>query len=215
MFKKITEKFKNSFEGLCHKLLVQGYQVIRTNGSCDKNWSEENISAHFADRMQKLPLAIKEQVNVQWEVRIYTSAIINQGKVAKSASRVDIYFYKNPWANPDHGKGYCIEAKNISQINRTNNASKQKTEYITKGIDEFIQGNYPQGCMIAYVIQGNTSNIIGDLNKRIKKHQNYPSKIGLIAKTNPILGFTEVYDSKCITPSISNGTLKHFFFDLT
>ena len=212
---KIAQLFKNSFEGICHQLLVQGYRVIRTSGSCDKNWGEENISAHFADRMQKLPLAIKEQINVQYEVRIYTQGIINKGITAKSASRIDIYFYKTPWANPDYGNGYCIEAKNVSQTNRPNNASKQKTEYITKGINEFVQGNYPKGCMIAYVVQGKTAIIINDINDRIQKKTTCPSIVGVINKTKPILGFTEVYNSKCVTPSAPKGVLKHFFFDLT
>lgn len=218
---KIAQLFKNSFEDICHQLLVQGYQNIRTNGSCDKNWDEENISAHFINNIENLPLAIKHKIDIKREHPIDTNAIINRGSKAKTASRIDIYFFQTTWTNPKQVKGYSVEAKNISQNNWTKNtnksvnASTQKTEYITKGIDEFVQGNYPQGCMIAYVVQGNIPIIIKDVNNRIKKQTSYPSKIGVISKVSPILGFSEIYSSKCVTSSAPKGVLKHFFFDLT
>jgi hypothetical protein len=221
MIKNIAQKFKNSFEGICHQLLVQGYQLIRTNGSCDKNWDEENISAHFINNIENLPLAIKHKVEIEPEIRNYTNAHINQGKKAKTASRIDLYFFQTTWTTPKQVKRYSVEAKNISQNSWTKNTGKkvptsnQKTEYITKGIDEFVQGNYLQGCMVGYVVQGNIPNIIGDVNSRIQKQANYPSTIDVISKVSPILGFTEVYESKCVTPSVPNGMLKHFFFDLT
>lgn len=218
---KIAQLFKNSFEHICHQLLVQGYQVIRTNGSCDKNWDEENISAHFVNNIENLPLATKHKIDIKSEIRNYTNAHINQGTKAKMASRIDLYFFQTTWTNPKKVKVYSVEAKNISQNSWTKNTGKkvpvstQKTEYITKGINEFVQGNYPKGCMIAYVVQGSIPVIIDHINNRIKKQTNCPSKINVISKVNPILGFTEVYDSKCITPSAPKGMLKHFFFDLT
>ena len=220
---KLSTKFKKRFEGICHQLLIEGYQIIRANRSCSNKWDEENISAHFIDNMENNPIAIDNKIDIRPEIRVYTNAIINQGVKAKTASRIDIYFFRTTWSNPKQEEGYAVEAKNISQNswkkNKADknpvNVSQQKTEYITKGIDDFIQGNYPQGCMIAYVVQGNISNIITDINQRIKKRPNYPSKIGQLTKTTPILNFTEIYDSKCVTPSNKKGQLKHFFFDLT
>jgi cell division protein FtsL len=69
--------------------------------------------------------------------------------------------------------------------------------------------------MIAYVVQGNISTIIDDINDRIKKHSAYSLKIDELLKTTPILKFTEIYDCKCGTISNPNGKLKHLFFDLT
>ena len=218
----LANKFKNRFEDICHQLLIEGYLTIRTNNSCDNNWDEENISAHFIDNMENNPIAINKKIDIRPEVRVYTDAIINQGVKAKTASRIDIYFVKTNWSIiPKQIQGYAVEAKNISENNwrkNTNkgvNASTQKTEYITKGIGEFLMDNYLQGCMIAYVVQGNIPNIIADINQRIKEYTIYPSQIGELTKTTPILNFTEIYNSKCATPSNKKGQLKHFFFDLT
>ena len=217
----LANKFKNRFEDICHQLLIEGYLTIRANRSCSNSWNEENISAHFIANMENLPKAIKHKIDIRREVPVDTYAIINQGLNAKTASRIDIYFVKTTWSRPKQQQGYAVEAKNISENNwrkNTNkgvNASTQKTEYITKGIGEFLAGNYPQGCMIAYVVQGNIPNIIAGINQRIKKYSNYPSQIGQLTKTTPILNFTEIYNSKCATPSNKKGQLKHFFFDLT
>lgn len=217
----LAQLFRNKFISICHELLIHGYCTIKTNKSCDRDWNEENISAHFISNMENLPLAINKKIDILREVPVDTDAIVNHGLNAKTASRIDIYFVMTTWSNPKQKHGYAVEAKNISERNWKKHSKSrvdaytQKTKYITEGVDEFLQGNYPQGCMIAYVVQGNIANIVSDINQRILKHTDYPSKIDVLGKVTPILGFNEIYDCKCITVSIPNGVLKHFFFDLT
>jgi hypothetical protein len=121
---KLSNKFKNRFEDLCYQLLIEGYCIIRTNSTCNNNWDEENISAHFIDNMENHSIAINNKIDIRPEVRIYTEPIINQGVKAKTASSIDIYFVKTTWSTSKQQQGYTVEAKNISQNNWKKNASK-------------------------------------------------------------------------------------------
>lgn len=224
--KSISRNFKKSFSSICHELLISAYFIIRNNNSLDKNGDEDDISVHFISNMENLPLAIKNKIDIRRQENIDTLAILNQNQKAITASRVDIYFKKTTWTSPKQIEGYAVEAKNVSEKNwkKANGvavpAAAQRQGYINKGIIEFVQGNYPPGCMVAYVLNGNIAPIVTDINTRITNNSHYlEKKMGTLAPSTPITipsessPFTEVYDSLCANQP--NNKLKHFFFDLT
>lgn len=216
--------FKMQFRINCYKLLVEGFFIIKKDKKYDLDWEEENFSAHLAKAIELLPSRKINGIDVSCENRNYTDEHINQGKPAKTAKRMDFFFHT--WSDNNDEYVFTAEAKNISEKNWNKTkggevrAYDQREGYITKGIIEFVQGNYPPGCMVAYVLNGNIAPIVTDINTRITKNSHYlEKKMGTLAPSTPITipsessPFTEVYDSLCANQP--NNKLKHFFFDLT
>ena len=104
------------------------------------------------------------QIDIIPEYRLYK----NDGIAAKSAARIDFRFSgwsTNQWE-------YFAEAKNLIEIDSFKagrktkiSANKLHRRYIETGIDNYLSSKYPQnGCLIGYILQGKTENIVSMLN---------------------------------------------------
>ena len=145
-------------------LLCDGYCVVKSKGSISIDKEEEDISKELLLSINANIKRMEWQIDIIPEYRLYK----NDGIAAKSAARIDFRFSgwsTNQWE-------YFAEAKNLIEIDSFKagrktkiSANKLHRRYIETGIDNYLSSKYPQnGCLIGYILQGKTENIVSMLN---------------------------------------------------
>lgn len=151
-------------ERCCLTLLCDGYCVVKSKGSISIDKEEEDISKELLLSINANIKRMEWQIDIIPEYRLYK----NDGIAAKSAARIDFRFSgwsTNQWE-------YFAEAKNLIEIDSFKAGRKTKISanqlhrrYIETGIDNYLSSKYPQnGCLIGYILQGKTENIVSMLN---------------------------------------------------
>lgn len=177
-------------------------------------WEEEQLSAHLISHMENLSETSHYRMDIIPEPRLYDQAVIEGNKPPKKSPRADIRICMwSTWGTPDRFE-YIVEAKNLSEQDWTKEsgskviAKAQKKRYIETGIDHFIQGHYPKGCLAAYVVQGNPDRIVTDINK-ILEAQSPSRKKEILQDKKDIYSYPHCYKSEH-----SIGILQHFILKL-
>ncbi|SCQ23787.1 hypothetical protein TFUB4_02628 [Tannerella forsythia] len=151
-------------ERRCLTLLCDGYCVVKSKGSISIDKEEEDISKELLLSINANIKRMEWQIDIIPEYRLYK----NDGIAAKSAARIDFRFSgwsTNQWE-------YFAEAKKLIEIDSYKAGRKTKISanqlhrrYIETGIDNYLSSKYPQnGCLIGYILQGKTENIVSMLN---------------------------------------------------
>ncbi len=151
-------------ERRCLTLLSEEYYVTKSNGNISIDWDEEDISKELVLALNTNRKRLEWQIDIIPEYRIYK----NDGIAAKSAARIDFRF--SGWATNQWE--YYAEAKNLIEVDSFKIGRKTKVlaaklhkRYIETGVDNYLSGKYPQnGCLIGYILQGKTENIVSMLN---------------------------------------------------
>jgi hypothetical protein len=156
-------------------LLIVSYCYVKSNYVVDIDCEEEYISALILDYIDKCPQASEWNIDITPEYRLYTDEVLNKKKSAKTSPRIDLRF--SGWANKMK-RTYFVEAKNLIEIDTlkkgntiTVSAQYLHKRYIKTGIDNYLSGRYPlNGCLVGYILQGKTENIINLINKYLRNH---------------------------------------------
>lgn len=169
---------------LCLDAMCRGYERMVVDAQYDVNWEEDNLTVQLIEKMEQAGFLADHNIEVNPQRPIYNQEIIYKGKSPKSAPVVDFKmskWYKNKL------KHYYAEAKNLSNSNWSKpdgsevNASKYRARYIDTGIENFLSGRYPDGCLLGYVVQGEAASVISGINQLIQKRE-LPPRVGLIEK---------------------------------
>ncbi|MDR3047183.1 MAG: hypothetical protein LBU51_06165 [Bacteroidales bacterium] len=165
----IINSFKQEFEWRCLNLLIDAYTSVNSSNSVNIDCEEEYISAILFDYIDNSQQAINWKIDITPEYRLYKNDILRKVKSAKEAPRID--FRLCGWA-ANSKLTYFVEAKNLIEVDSHKSKRKSKisasslhVRYIETGIDNYLSGKYPQnGCLIGYILQGKTENIVSMLN---------------------------------------------------
>lgn len=205
----IIHRFKVQFEENCISLLLDSYSQVVDKKEL-KELSENNITIQLVGLMKTNPLRKELEISVTRESYLDSEDAYAGITEADKSPRIDIKY--STWKFKDEFE-YHIEAKNLSENNwtKTNvttpvNAKKLQKRYISTGMQNFISGRYPNGCLVGYITEGIVDNIVGNINTLL----NAESRVNenLVKKHG---GFTEHYISSHTGSSINE--LKHFFLE--
>jgi len=177
----IRDSFQQSFYGWCHEAVIEGYlKMLMDTAANFSEWEEENLTARLKKEMLDLPLVKRKKIDVIREYQLDDDAIISGEKKAKSAKRIDFRFLSK-WASKVDFE-YFAEAKNLYQTDRrsTGDASDSRAYYIDGGIARFVNGEYPYGFMLGYVLRGEIDEVVFKINNLIS-NRNSP-RIGKISE---------------------------------
>lgn len=212
----IKIEFKRALTDRCAQVLVKGYQSMIDANQYNLSWEEEQFSAHLISHMENLTEANQYRMDIIPEPRLYGQEVIEGKRAPKKSPKADIricIWSNNTWSAPVKFV-YIIEAKNLSEQDwKKQSGSKviakaQKKRYIETGIDHFISGHYPEGCLVGYVVQGDSDKIVLGIND-ILKHAS-PSRGSEILKDKEVIyTYANRYRSMH-----SNGILQHFLLKL-
>lgn len=165
----IISLFKAKFESNCICLLLDAYTSLRSSGRQVNEESENNITAQLVGFMKKNPLRSSLEISLTRESYLDSDEIYNGLQDADKSPRIDIKY--SVW-NSNVEIEYYMEAKNLAENNwikistgATVDAHKLRKRYIKTGIDNFIGGKYPNGCLLGFILEGDTAKIIELINK--------------------------------------------------
>lgn len=209
----IINQFKVKFESNCIYLLLDAYTSLQDSNRKVSEESENNITAQLFGFMKKSQLRLDLQIHLARESYLDSDEIYDGLQDADKSPRIDIKY--SSW-NSNIETEYYMEAKNLAENNWTKNstgaildAHKLRKRYIETGIANFISGRYPNGCLLGYVLEGNTHKIVELLNKILIAEN----------RAKEILVNSKIHNANYSYISKHKGTsrplLNHFMLDLS
>jgi hypothetical protein len=210
----ICKGFQSAMEGYCLELLHQGYESMLAAKEYDVDWKEDKLTVHYIAHIKNLKIRKEYQLSIIPQFTLYSDEHAFGEEEVEKAPRIDFKFSK--WFQREE-IDYFGEAKNLSEKSwqkkngKPVNASYYYKRYIETGISHLLTNYYPNNCfLIAYVLNGNKSIVLSNLNNLISF--DFPH-YGIITKPK-MLGYEEYYISENQVQS-KTVTLKHLFLQLT
>ncbi len=210
----IVNSFKQGFEWKCINLMIDAYTYVNSSNNINIDCEEEYISAVLFDYIDNCQQAINWKIDIAPEYRLYKDDVLKKVKSAKTAPRID--FRLCGWSN-NSKLTYFVEAKNLIEIDSYKSNRKSKIQatklhirYIETGIGNYLSGQYPSnGCLVGYILQGKTENIVSMLNTCLCNLNRKPEILQLqsLEQTN----FKPYY----ISSHNNVASIKHLMFDFT
>jgi len=206
----IANEIKAIFEKRCVKLLEWACRTLKGQKSIDVNWGEENITANIFDLIRENQETIDYNIHPESEYPLYNQDILNNKKMAKSAPRIDLVFQHN-W----HGQrfSFFVEAKNLIEMDVSKKGNKRKTKaitvqnrYIETGINHYVEGYYPLGCILGYVLMGSISGTSEAINSILEKNGRHDERLQYHSGCEPWIRYESHH------PSLKK-TINHYFFN--
>lgn len=211
----IIHGFQRSQEQLCLQILYQGYLLMLAEAKYDLDWEEDTLTINYARNMRLTNEARENNVTIIDQRKIYIEEHYSGENSTRTAPIIDLQFTK--WFQNDAEIHFYAEAKNLSEQNwnkksgKSVNAVYYHNRYIETGIGNFLSGRYPSGCLVGYVVEGDTQKILSSINKLIVNNGLSP-RVGVIEQEDPPL-YPEMYFST--NQSTSGETLlRHFMLKL-
>jgi hypothetical protein len=205
----IISKIKNEFKKNCVQLLYESYASALGSQKDFREKTENEVTVMLIGFMKQNPKSNLLRIDITREFYL-DSEETYAGEVNPDASpRIDIRFMN--WTNPDKTE-YFIESKNVCETNwvksetgATIDAHKLHKRYIDTGIQNFINGRYPMGCIVGYVMQGDPDKIVDKINLILLKSKRE------LEQLSPIAGeeLKKEFLSKHANSSIAD--LHHYF----
>lgn len=206
----LVAQVRVAFEQTCMELLKWACQTLKSNKQVDTDWGEENISANIYTYIKDSQKAIDADIHVESEHPFYNQDILDNKKKAKEASRIDMVFQHN-WSSKRFV--FYVEAKNLVEHNYTKTGRKRAAKaitiqkrYIETGIDHFLKGYYPKGCLLGYVLNGTINGVVKSLNSILVKAGRNSESLEYSSGTIPWMVFSSSHVKQ-------NMTLEHYLFD--
>ena len=200
-------------ERRCFVLLSEAYNVIKYKNLISVDWVEEDISKELINCLQSNKNRIAWKIRVEPEHRLYKEDNLSASK----SPRIDFCF--STWTDSEWE--FFAEAKNLVESNcETNrigkngnisiNANSLHNRFIKTGIDNYLSGRYPSnGCLVGYILQGKTDNIISALNSCLYNLNRESERLN--QHSFGLIDFESCYISTHNSPSL----MKHLMFDFT
>ena len=203
----ITQAFKIQFEENCVSLLIASYNKV-PNKINFKELTENNITAQLIGLIKSNPLRLELNISINREAYNDSDATYQGVSNADESARIDMKY--TVW-NSNIEYDYFIEAKNLSEKNWRKsdvltpiNAKELQKRYISTGIQNFITGRYPNGCLVGYVTEGNPDNIVKSINDLLAGEKRNKEQLNKIKVGN----FSPYYES--IHTGTKMNKLNHF-----
>jgi len=204
-----------NFEILCISLLVDAYKSALKDKLFDVDWKENSFTKYLVSFIHTNPVTAKNKLFVKLQPEPENDNLPIEGTKddPDRQPRIDIWY-------GSYGKTrneYYIEAKNIcnNDWKKGNgskvSASKLKRRYIITGIENFVTGRYPKGCLVGYVINSNTVDCVNGINKLLKKDNRQNETL---VKYTILKGFENSFTSTH-SQKMETILLKHIFLEFS
>lgn len=203
----IVKLFKDRFKSNCIKLLLESYEVLYSETGL-KELSENNITVKLVGLMKKNPE--RNILNISINREAYNDTIDSYEGItdANESARIDIKY--SIWST-NFEYEYFMEAKNLAEndwIKSTTGAKviaqKLCRRYIEKGIENFTTANYPNGCLLGYVLEGNAESIVSKINSLLIKDKR-SEEILLKQRSEKGISYLSKHEGTAVD------SLQHFF----
>jgi hypothetical protein len=198
----LPDKFRvwESFVRLVLEITVEGYQRMRQDGVTQRDWEEDAFTVRLTEDYIR-PLAQQHPLNLVTvaRTRVHTPAMKAGAVSPKQAPEIDIRLFSS-WMN--YAQVYFAwECKRVGDKRVNKKYAVLIPGYITEGILRFIDEDYSAGLddagMLGYVLAGDVTNIVHDINASMHHpHRARPLSTSDHLVPAPSIGiFVDVYQS--------------------
>ena len=206
-----------SFVQLVLEITVEAYQHMRRDGVARQDWEEDTFTASLTEDYIR-PLARQHPLSLGAEPRakVHTPAMKSGAVSPKRATEIDIKLFR-PWMNYSEVY-FAWECKRVGDKRVDEKYGVLISRYITEGILRFIDRGYAAGLydagMLGYVLAGNVTNIVDDINASM----HHPRRARPLSDSDhlvpvPAVGaFTDVYRSQHKRPVSQRAIQLHHLF---
>jgi hypothetical protein len=182
--KDLILRFKKKFKNDCLEGILLGYAKMRSDKQYQIDWVEDKFTVHLIAKMHETGFFVDKNIIIIPQAPLYNESVA-YGDANPLESPVIDFKFGRIWARNEYN--YYAEAKNLSENNwcKTSGASvnayDSRAYYISDGINRYLTGYYPEGCLIGYVVNGSVSGIVHTINRLLVHRRSIP-KIGLIER---------------------------------
>jgi hypothetical protein len=219
----IINAFSNAFEYRCVSLLCDAFASMQEACCIDitseeeeeEEEKEEHISTLLFDYVDKSPQAADWHIGVAPEYRDYKNNILKNKRVTAEIPKISLQF--GSWTN-ELCLDYFVETQNVTEY-PFDDSKKSKwhnpiviteshLQYISK-IDKHLLNNRPvQGCIIAYITDGDIRHTTNCLNHYLCDC----NRVAEILKKPPVC--LQQFDA-CYVSVHNNCSIQHLMFDFS
>ncbi len=210
----------SSFVQIVLEITVEAHQNMRRDKIAQRGWEEDIFTALLVTKyirpiVRKHPLSLV----VEPQTPVYSEAMteaMKSGQISpKEAPQIDIKVIMPRW---DYNEVYFAwECKLVGDKRSNREYARLISEYVTEGIFRFIDGKYSSEVddagMLGYVLEGDVSNIVSDINESMlssKRRRQLAASDHLIPDTP--LNINDTYRSQHHRKKDSSKIrLKHLF----
>lgn len=180
---------------------VEACQSMRQKGNARREWEEDTFTLNLFKHI--VPIASRHPIglNVKPQVLVFTKEMEAGDVSTKEAKKIDIQLWLGSWENHDRIY-FAWEAKLLADRYIDDAHEHLVAEYIKDGIvDRFIDEKYSsevnEAGMLGYVLVGDVSTIVEQINQSMHAPQRHRklSEEDHLKKSTPIGSFTDVYGS--------------------
>jgi hypothetical protein len=211
----IINSFSNEFERQCINLLSDAYIYVQSNNCFDIDCKEEYISAILFDYIDKSLQSVKWHIDIIPEYRKYKDEILKRKKPKKAAPQINMQFVG--WTN-NTNLTYFVETQNVIEIiPQEKKKARQRNPIVISdfhkryiaAVDNCLSDKYPaKGCMIAYILQGETKYTVNCLNHYLCDCNRVPE---ILEKRHARLKDIDI----CYVSTHNNRLMKHLMFNFS
>lgn len=209
------EKKWKEFRDECIQMMIDAHTAATQMNVFNYEWEEDSISAHLIhDHLRKLPG--KATWSINFGPKIITQSIADGSTSAKKAREPDIKFERQYSLRSPSRFEFHIEAKNLSendwkkQDGTVVSANYYQKRYISTGIANICAGHYNDSCLAAYVVQGDSLKIVGQLNGRLQNANRSDEQLSYIKAP----GLSQLFRSSHTTTNQARFDLVHIFLKI-
>lgn len=211
---QIVSQFRHSFAIECIEVLVHSFEKAIEKNTFDLDWEEDQFTAHLVEEFMK-PEVVEQGKKISINAQVpYYNYKISSGQIhPKKAKQPDIKCERFH-SSTNTPFTYFIEAKNLSENDWNKkkgskvDASEQRGRYIETGIDNYKSNNYPNGCLVGYVLQGETEKIVIKINNRLKK---WSRETEYLTSNQIVNGFPNSFISSHLDSKNNEIAINHIF----
>ncbi|MCS3801166.1 hypothetical protein [Niastella sp. OAS944] len=170
--KNIIHSFRMQFEDNCVQLLLDSHKELLKTGKSFKESDENAITVQLIGCMKKNPISDDYKIDITREQYFDSDEVYSGLKDPDKSPRIDIRLMN--WSSAEKVE-YFFESKNLYENNFTKVGHKSSVDakyyqkrYINTGIQNFIKGIYPRGCLVGYILEGNPEAVVEKINNLLK-----------------------------------------------
>ena len=204
------------FVQLAISLTIQAHGLMKQHCPVRRDWEENVFTINLESFLRPLAFDHNYPVFVQTRTKQHTAKMRTGEQATIEAKEMDLMMFGG-WEQNYHAVHFVWEAKRVGDKRITADYSGLNSEYINEAIYRFIRNEYAANVadagVLAYVLAGDVTNIVADINQsmgNIRKNPALPVS-NQLQKVPAVNQFEYIYRSAHARVSASPIQLHHLF----
>lgn len=199
------------------------YQAMCRDRVAQREWEENVFTIRLGGYIRTLTFDRESPLRVMVRPKTHNADMAVGRQATIEAPEIDMLLF-DAWGERDYDRtNFVWEAKRVGDRRLDRKYSSLNSEYVNEAIYRFIRKDYAAGLndagVLAYVLAGDASDIVSDVNHTMKAIRRNPPlpESSHMHMVKPIAGHRDIFRSRHLRVDSTLITLHHLFltfFDL-